>query len=187
MKTTMKTVKTVKTVAKPCIAATTAALLLALTGCAGQVGGAPTPTPSTAAAALHIEKAWVKAADSGMTAAFGEIANAGGAAVTIVSASSNAAPDLQLHETATGSGGTTTMREKKGGFTIPAGKTLELAPGGNHIMFMSLADPLLAGQEVPIALTLSDGSTFRFTAPVKDFTGANEEYHEGDGDMGHDK
>ena len=78
--------------------------------------------------------------------------------------------------------GAMVMQPKEGGFTIPAGATFELAPGGNHIMLMSLAAPIVAGDDVTFTLILGDGSVFTFTAPAKDFTGANEEYV-GDGDM----
>ncbi|GAB4299711.1 MAG: copper chaperone PCu(A)C [Roseovarius sp.] len=35
---------------------------------------------------------------------------------------------------------------------IPAGETVELAPGGHHIMFMGLAGPLAVGDAVPVRL-----------------------------------
>lgn len=111
-----------------------------------------------------------------MTGAFGEITNSSGTEVRIVGATSDAATELQLHETTEDAGGGMSMKQKEGGFTIPAGGTLTLEPGGNHIMFMGLTEPLLAGQQVRITLALSDGSTVDVDAPVKDFTGANESY-----------
>lgn len=48
----------------------------------------------------------------------------------------------------------------------------------------SLHAPLAAGEEATFTLTFSDGSTIDFTAPVKDYTGANEEYVGDDMDMG---
>ncbi len=39
---------------------------------------------------------------------------------------------------------------------LPAGKTVELKPGGYHVMLIELVKPLEAGQKVPITLTLSD-------------------------------
>lgn len=154
--------------------AAAAALGLLLAGCTGTAQAEKTRAADT----LEVAKPWVKAAGSGMTGAFGEITNTGDAEVRIVGATSDASTELQLHETVDGSGGGMSMRQKEGGFVLPAGKTLELEPGGNHIMFMDLTEPLLAGQQVGITLKLSDGSTLRFDAPVKDFTGANESYHE---------
>ena len=72
------------------------------------------------------------------------------------------------------------MREVKGGFTIPAGGSFALEPGANHLMFMGLMAPLQAGATVEVTVTFDDGSTFTFEAPVKDYSGANENYETGE-------
>lgn len=156
-----------------------AVLLLVLTGCAGSGAGATdTATTSAAAAAdtLSVTNAWVKAADTGMSAAFGVLENSGTTDLTVLSAESPAASVLQLHESVVKDSGDMVMQEKKTGFIVPAGGSLELAPGGNHIMLMALTGPITAGDEVTFTLTLSDGSTAAFTAAAKDFSGANETY-----------
>ena len=91
---------------------------------------------------------------------------------------------VELHETVANDSGEMVMQPKEGGFVIPAGGTLTLEPGANHIMLMGLAKPIVAGDEVSFTLTFADGSTYTFTAPAKDFTGANENYVGGDMDMG---
>jgi len=152
---------------------------LALAGCAGTPATTPAATPSAAtteASGLSITDPWVKAADSGMSAAFGTLENAGASDVTIVSAQSAASSMLQLHETVSNAAGEMMMQQKQGGFVVPAGGSLELAPGGNHIMMMDLSNPIKAGDEAKFTLTLSDGSTIDFTAVAKDYTGANETY-----------
>ena len=45
------------------------------------------------------------------------------------------------------------MRELPEGLPIPAGATVELAPGGLHMMFMELKQPLLAGDQIKVKLT----------------------------------
>lgn len=90
---------------------------------------------------------------------------------------------LQLHETVANDAGEMVMQEKQGGFVIPAGGSFDLEPGGNHIMLMDLTAPLAAGDETTFTLTFSDDSTYEFTAPVKDYSGANENYEGGDMDM----
>ncbi|GAA1146875.1 MULTISPECIES: copper chaperone PCu(A)C [Microbacterium] len=158
-----------------------ATALLALTGCAST---APSAESSTALAgdSVTIEDAWVKSADEGMSAAFGELSNSGEKDVTVVSAKTEASGMVELHETVENESGEMVMREKDGGFVIPAGGTLTLEPGANHIMLMGLSAPLKAGDEVTFTLTFSDKSTYEFTAPVKDYTGANENYEGGDDD-----
>lgn len=178
-----------------------AAALLLLTGCAPTTGqpdphGSASHAPSSAGEAVTIDDAWVKSAAEGMTAGFGILSNPTDDEITIVSARTEAAARVELHETVSDSAsGGTTMREVRGGLVIPAGGTLELAPGGEHLMLMGLTAPVEAGQEVQFTLTFSDESTMSFTAAVKDFTGAQEHYesehdeHSGhsehDSDQGH--
>lgn len=162
--------------------AATAALLLALTGCAGTATAEPSATTAPEADSITVEDAWVKTAEEGMSAAFGTIENAGDTDVVIVGASTAASPMIELHETVEDDSGAMVMRQKDGGFVIPAGDHLHLEPGGNHIMLMGLANPIVAGDEVTFTLEFEDGSTLEFTAPGKDYEGANETY-EGDMDM----
>lgn len=163
------------------------ALALALGGlaaCADDSTGAATPAPSatsTAAAAtagLSVQDPWIKAADDGMTAAFGTLVNGGATDVTIVSAAAGVSPMMELHET-TMVNGAMQMQPKQGGFTIPAGGEHVLEPGGDHIMMMGLTTPVKAGDEIVVTLTLADGSTVPFTAIGKPFTGAQESYAPG--------
>lgn len=162
--------------------AATAALLLALTGCAGTATAEPSATTAPEADSITVEDAWVKTAEEGMSAAFGTIENTGDTDVVIVGASTAASPMIELHETVEDDSGAMVMRQKEGGFVIPAGDHLHLEPGGNHIMLMGLANPIVAGDEVTFTLEFEDGSTLEFTAPGKDYEGANETY-EGDMDM----
>ena len=157
---------------------------LALAGC-GQNAEATDPTRTTNAAdAVTVSDAWVKAADSGMSAAFGELENTGDTDVTVVSVTSPASTAMELHETVEDDSGEMMMQQKEGGFTIAAGDALSLEPGGNHLMLMDLVDPIQAGDEVTFTLTFSDDSTVEFTAPAKDYSGANENYS-GEMDMDH--
>ncbi|MGI6878921.1 copper chaperone PCu(A)C [Microbacterium sp. gxy059] len=145
-------------------------LALSLAGCAGEA--AP---DGPASETVEITDAWVKAADEGMTAGFGVLANSG-AEATVVSAESDVAGSLELHETVASETGEMLMQEVAGGFVLPEGGELSLEPGGSHLMFMDLAEPLRPGDEVEVTLTFSDESTFTFSAPVKDYSGANENY-----------
>lgn len=163
----------------------------ALTTACGDDGEAADSTSSPAAsasagtareaAAISASDAWVKAVDSGMTAAFGTISNSSGADITIVSATTPASSRVELHETVMNDDGTMAMQPKDGGFVVPAGGSLTLEPGGNHIMFMDVADALKPGDTVPVTLTLSDGSTMEIDAVVKTFSGADENYQGGEG------
>lgn len=154
---------------------------------AGSDGGATGSSASDGAVdavdttALSLADAWVKSAESGMSGLFGTLTNASASAVTLVGAASSAAGMVQLHETnADGSGGMS-MKEKEGGFAIPAGGELRLEPGGDHIMLMDLTAPLLAGDTVEVTLQFAGGAELPVTATVKDFAGAQENYSPSDG------
>ncbi|GHC75186.1 hypothetical protein GCM10007079_10070 [Nocardiopsis terrae] len=169
-------------------------LLLALAACGGtdtaeapDTAGADGSSAEgggtgTAADGFSVTDPWIKAAteDDGMTAAFGEIANGTDTDVTVVAAAHEGAETAELHEVV-GGGTEGTMREKEDGFLVPAGGTLPLTPGGDHIMLMGLTGDLEPGSETALTLEFADGSTAEFTAPVKEHAGANEEYEGGDG------
>ncbi len=168
-------------------------LALTVAGCGDDPGAADassatdptTAAPATAeqAASVSITDPWVKAADSGMTAAFGTLVNAGSEDVVVTAATSDITSAMELHETVENQDGSMAMQPKEGGFTIPAGGEHELSPGGDHLMIMDLNRALEPGQDVTITLTLEDGSTTDVQATVKNFTGADEEYQSGDMDM----
>lgn len=173
------------------LAALTLAAPLLLVGCSGAAansttdGSAANAQSAEAAGAtestIELTDGWAKAGD-GMTGVFGTLVNDGDADITLESVESPSARMIELHETVT-SGGSSTMREVDGGFTIPAGESFALAPGGNHIMFMDMPEALLAGDEVPLTLTFDNGSTLEISVLVKDFSGAQENY---EGDESHD-
>lgn len=149
---------------------------------AGSVAGCSTSEKQRddAAKTVTVSDQWVKAADSGMTAAFGTLKNSGQREVRVVSATSSVAGKAELHEVVTAAGGSPTMRPKDGGFVVPAGGSLSLVPGGDHIMLMDLKQPLAVGSDVNVTVQFEDGSSLPFTAQVRDFPGAGEHYHPGD-------
>jgi copper(I)-binding protein len=154
-------------------------LLPALAACSDSEAADPEATTSSsratgtplgsdgAAAQVTVTDPWVKAADDGMTAAFGTLHNTGDTGVTLVS---------QLHETTSDGSGGMSMQEKEGGFPILPGADLVLEPGGNHLMLMDLTEPLQPGDTVEFAVAFDDDSTGTLTATVKDFAGAQENY-----------
>jgi len=177
----------IHTTSKFRLIAVLAAGALALAGCSATASteGDSDDTTSTATT-LTTTDTWVKAIDSGMTAAFGMVENPTDRDITIVSATTSVSDMTELHETLENDSGDTVMQQIDGGFTIPAGGMLMLEPGGNHIMIMGVSDPILAGDDVTVSLTLDDGTTVEFTAPAKDYAGANENYEDDmDMDMDH--
>jgi copper(I)-binding protein len=50
---------------------------------------------------------------------------------------------------------------------LPAGKRIELKPGGYHVMLLGIAKPLVAGDSVPLTLTLEGPGGKRSTLEVE--------------------
>jgi hypothetical protein len=50
---------------------------------------------------------------------------------------------------------------------VPAGKAIELKPGGYHVMLMALKSPLKEGETVPVTLTFEDKAGKKQTVEVK--------------------
>ncbi len=171
--------------------ALTAAAVLALTGCTASndnkdaEAGADTtqsaPAENAADGKLEFTESWAKATDGKMTGVFGDLKNVSDEDVTINGGKADFAGLIEVHETVEDGTGTSKMQEKEGGFTIKPGDTLELRPGGDHIMFMKLNKELVPGEEVTYTITFAEGGEQEFTSVIKEFAGANEEYV-GDGD-----
>jgi copper(I)-binding protein len=169
------------------LAATAATVAFGVTGC-GSSDSSSTGAPSTSATAsasaaagvVTVRDAWVKAADKGMTAAFGTLVNDGDADVTITSASTEVSP-MELHEM-TLKDGKMVMQQKQGGIVVKAHSSTTLQPGGEHLMLTNLKQAVKAGDELTFTLTFADGKTQTFTAVAKPFTGAQETYAPGNGE-----
>ncbi len=124
---------------------------------------------SAALAQTTVDKAWVRGtvAQQKATGAFFSITSAQGG--TLVSAASPAADVVEIHEMKM-VGDVMKMGAIKG-LELPAGKAVELKPGGYHVMLMGLKKPLAAGDTVPLTLNVQgkDGKleTLALTVPVQ--------------------
>ncbi|WP_026919325.1 copper chaperone PCu(A)C [Gordonia shandongensis] len=156
---------------------------VALTGSLVAACGSDAESTSDADA-VSVSDQWVKAARSGMTAAFGTLTNSSDHDIRVVSAHSDAAQTTEMHEVVDNGGGGTTMRRKDGGFVIPADGSLTLTPGGEHFMLMAIPTPITTGRSVAVTMRFADGSTRRFDALARDFDGNQENYAPGH-DGGH--
>lgn len=120
-----------------------------------------------AEARLAFDAAWVRALPPGMhmTAGFGTISNPGGEAIELTAFSSPQFADVSLHRSETVDG-VSRMREVPS-LRVEAGASVELKPGGYHLMLMQPAAPLQAGQSVNLVMTAADGREFSFEVPVE--------------------
>ena len=106
-----------------------------------------------AATSIVVTQAWSRATPGGSRVAGGylSIENRGSSADKLLSASTEIARKVEIHEMAV-NGGVMTMRALEGGLSIEPGRTVKFAPGGLHLMIVGLATPLVRGDKVPVTL-----------------------------------
>ena len=114
---------------------------------------------------IKIENAYVRATAPGQPAAgaFMKIENSG-SADQLVSASSPAAGEVQLHQMSM-EGNVMKMGQVKD-IAVPANGSVDLKPGGYHIMLMNIKAPLRAGETVPVKLKFAKAGEVEVKLPV---------------------
>ena len=114
---------------------------------------------------VSVSGAWVRPSMPGkdMTAAYMKIRVTGTGDVLKKVSVPMSLGMAQIHETVMVDGAMT-MREVTGGIAIARGATLELKPGGYHIMIMGLKTPIAVGRKVPITLTFKKAGAVKVTA-----------------------
>lgn len=107
------------------------------------------------AQSVEVKDAWARATVQGQmaTGAFMKLTSKDGA--RLVSASSPVAGVVEVHEMKM-EGDVMKMRAMPNGLELPAGKAVELKPGGYHVMMMDLKAPLKKDTTVPLTLVFKD-------------------------------
>nr|MCU0883293.1 copper chaperone PCu(A)C [Hyphomonadaceae bacterium] len=158
------------------------ALLLA--GCGAQDAPAPATSPeagvaaakaadATAAGPFQASGATIRKPPGGrdVTAGFITITNPG-APDRLIAASTPVAASVELH-THTMADGMMQMR-KVDGFDLPAGGTLNLASGGDHLMLFGVKSDLGADGPVPVTLTFQNAGAVEVMFAVGQEAGATD-------------
>ena len=110
---------------------------------------------SVAAQGITVKDAWVRTSVPGQmaTGAFMKITARENS--KLVALSSPVAGVVEVHEMKM-DGDVMKMRAVEGGLDLPAGKTVELKPGGYHVMLMDLKAALPKDSMVPLTLVFKD-------------------------------
>lgn len=121
--------------------------------------------------ALSIAHPWSRQTAPGQTVGGGflVVTNTGAKDDRLVSVSSPAAKQVQLH-TMSMDGGVMRMREVTDGLPVPAHGKLELKPGGFHIMFIGLKAPFQLGAKIPAMLTFKHAGKVNVAFAVEAIT-----------------
>ena len=115
---------------------------------------------------VTVTDAWARATVQGQkaTGAFMKITAKDNA--KLVSASSPAAGVVEIHEMKMEKD-VMKMAALPNGLDLPAGKAVELKPGGYHVMLMDLKAPLAKDTTVPVTLTFQDAKGVKSNVELK--------------------
>jgi periplasmic copper chaperone A len=121
---------------------------------AGAASPGPVKDGAAAASVPTVEGAWVRSAVAGQqgTGAFMKLTAR--QATQLVAASTPVAGTAEVHEMKMD--GEVMRMRRVARLDLPAGKTVELKPGGYHLMLLDLKQPLKTGSTVPLTLVFRD-------------------------------
>jgi copper(I)-binding protein len=125
------------------------AALAALAACGG--------CPPSGMVAVH--NGWARETTTGVTvsAGYARIENGTGQSVRLTAVDTPAAGRVEIHNVIN-DGGLVRMRPLADGLDIPAGETVELRPGGYHLMLLDLQRPLRGGERIPVTFRFGTGA-----------------------------
>ena len=121
---------------------------------------------ATAAAQTQVKDAWVRATVPQQSASgfFAQLTSAQGG--RLIAVSSPAAAMVEIHEMKM-DGNVMKMRALSDGLALPAGKAVELKPGGYHVMMMGLKQQFKVGETVAVTLTIEGADKKRETLTLQ--------------------
>jgi copper(I)-binding protein len=130
--------------------------------------------------ALVIESPWARATPGGAQVAGGylKITNTGPEADRLIGGSLPVAAHVEVHEMAMADG-VMKMRRLQHGLEIKPGETVELKPGGYHVMFMGLQAALKEGQRIKGTLVFQRAGTVEIdyrVAPIGAQSGGHKQH-----------
>ena len=132
-----------------------------------------------AQAQTTVKDPWIRGtvAQQKATGMFAQVTSTSGG--KLVAASSPAAGVVEIHEMAM-DGNVMKMRAVSG-LELPAGKAVDLKPGGYHVMLMDLKQELKPGDAVPVTLVIEGPGGKResveIKAPVKALAASSDHKH----------
>jgi uncharacterized protein YcnI len=142
---------------------------------AAAAGAAPTVLK---AGSLTLDQPWSRATPGGAKVGGGylRITNTGTAPDRLTGGSFPLASKVEVHEMKL-EGDVMRMKPVEGGLEIKPGATIELKPGGLHLMFVDLKEPLKEGQTVRGTLTFEKAGSVAVEYTVRGMGGAAPAEH----------
>ena len=119
---------------------------------------------SAGAAQVTVNAAWVRATVPGQKIAGAYLRITSASTAYLTGGSSPVAKAVELHQMSL-ENNVMKMRPVAR-LELPAGAAVELKPGGYHLMLIDVTQPLVAGERVPLKLTVEDKDGRRQTVDV---------------------
>ena len=116
---------------------------------------------------ITVEAPWMRATPAGAKVAGGylKVTNNGATADKLVGATTDIAGRVEIHEMAMNNG-VMQMRPQDAGLELKPGQSVELKPGGFHVMFMDLKRQLKQNETVKATLKFEKAGTVEVTFKV---------------------
>lgn len=138
---------------------------------------------------LVIDHPWTKATlpNQPVAGGFMTITNNGDTPDRLVSTTASFAGEVQVHQMAV-ENDVMKMRQLPDGLEIPAHGTVELQPGGYHLMFMELDGPVKAGEMYKATLSFENAGSVEVEFKAEDMKAQAGDHggEMGHGEMGHE-
>jgi copper(I)-binding protein len=115
---------------------------------------------------IVIEQPWSRATPVKVGGAYMTLRNNGAVADRLIKVASPLAEKGEIHETKV-EGGMAMMRPVEGIELKPRGGSVQLKPGGLHVMLMGLKGPLKEGERIKLVLTFERAGTIEIEARVE--------------------
>jgi len=134
--------------------------------------------PAAALGDVTLSGAWVRAmpAAQSMTAGYLRLENSGDSAMTVIGATSDASPRVEIHTTVSRDGMQRMQRVES--LDVAAGESVELAPGGYHLMLRDMPNMPAEGDTVVLCLELYQAEPVCTTAVIsRNGPGATSHHH----------
>ena len=127
------------------------------------------PSATTGGPDITVESPWArsspKMAEAG--AAYMILTNSGSESDRLLSVSTEAAEVVEFHESFMDENQVMKMRPIEGGvIEVPAGSSVELKPGGMHLMLIKLVSPLEEGTQISLMLNFEKTGEMSVQLPV---------------------
>ena len=133
---------------------------------------------SFAESELYIKDSWVRGTPPGtdITALYMTIKNEGSEDDVLVGVSSDIAKAAEIHETVVDDQGVAKMNMLQS-IEVPSGNSVELKPGGVHVMLIGIKAPLKSGEKVKVDLEFKGAGTVETEAMVMKPGTSSHDHH----------